>query len=146
MWKMTEIGLGNTNPGGRATKYHRRFSQIEGRFIKGHSQRKGHDSEINQYHRDRSNHRRLCWDGNDRIPNPDQNHRLARKMGSCTDCYDTGQDSVEIPIDPRDRSARMSRNNIPNDRNSENERNATRVHSQFVGHFEPKQPVFTKRD
>ena len=36
--------------------------------------------------------------------------------------------------------------NIPNDRNSENERNATRVHSQFVGHFEPKQPVFTKRD
>jgi len=92
-------------------EHHMRFSQIEGRFIKGHSQRKGHDSEINQCHRDRSNRRRLCWDGNDRIPNPDPNHRLARKRGSCTDFYHTGQDSIEIPIDPRDRSsARMLRN------------------------------------
>jgi len=67
---MTEINLGNTDPGGRATKYHRRFSQIEGRFVKGRPQRKGHDSQINRCHRDRSNRSKIMQDGNDRIPNP----------------------------------------------------------------------------
>jgi len=32
------------------------------------------------------------------------------KMGSCTDCYDTGQDRIEIHIDPRDHTAKMSEN------------------------------------
>jgi len=51
---------------------------------------------------------KILQDGNDRIPNPQKNHRLATKMGSCTHSYDTGKERIEIPIDPRDRTARKS--------------------------------------
>jgi len=60
---------------------HSFHAQIEGRFIKGCPQRKGHHSEINGCHRERHCHWKTMQDGNDRVPNPDLKFRLAWKWG-----------------------------------------------------------------
>jgi len=58
-------------------------------MFKGHLLLKGHGSELDRCHRKRFSYWNNVHDGKNRMTNPEQIPRIARKMGSRTDFYDT---------------------------------------------------------